>query len=414
MNRPLFIIIGSVVILILILIWVYVLFIKDNFTNTNNTGNSGTFSNLDLEDTSLDPNSTDSSQDNDELLSSTTDTGERKKLRQLTTKRVVGFSEINASTSDVAYFIEAGVGHMYEVDIFTGQERRISATTFPDTYSGEMSTDGKFFVLQTGYTANRETHVGSIDVSALAAVSAHKLEKGVVSYDLLEENKLVYAINNSNNLTVRSYDLESESSKELFTVPFQEAQILWGDAEAGPHFFFPKPASGLEGFLYEYRDGTIRRLPLDGFNFSAYASHNLSLGTFEKSSKYQSALFSKDTDATVSLVKPLVPQKCLLTRDSSIICGIDVSENIDGVTFQNWLQGAARFADDIYSINIEDGERVELANTLSITGRTIDVMQMEQGTKHPFVYFINKNDQTLWIYEHEPTIEDNDLEDDNE
>ena len=403
MNRPLFIIIGSVVILVLLLVWVYVLFIRGNFTEDNNTGSSGTFSNLDLEDTSLDSNSNDSNQDDDTLLSSTTVTGERKKLRQLTTKRVAGFSEINASTTDVAYFIEAGVGHMYEVDIFTGQERRISATTFPDTYSGDITTDGKHFVLQTGYSNNRATHVGNIDTETQATTNTRQLEAGVVSHNFFENESIGYAVAGTNNVTIRSYDFETETSKTIFTIPFREASIVWGKNEQGPHYFFPKSASGLEGFVYEYSEGNMRRLPLDGFNLSAYGSEDIALATFVENSKFQTSIYQRKDNISTTLNQPLLPHKCLQTSDLALICGIDINTRLEESHFTIWQQGRLQFSDDINLIDQTNGASTELANTKAITGRVVDITKMEQGMKYGFVYFINKNDQTLWIYEYEST-----------
>ncbi len=411
MNRPLFIIIGSVLILVLLLVWVYILFIKDN-SEDNNTGTSGTFTNLDIGDTGGGSNDPNSEEPDNQEGTSTIDTLAPDKLRQLTTKHVAGFSEINASTSDVVYIIEAGVGHIYEIDIFTGQERRISATTFPDTYSGDITSDGKYFALQTGYSANRNTHVGTID--SQSAVQTRDLETGIVSYSFLDDSLLGYAVAGPNSVVVRTYDFEGDASETLFTIPFKEAAVVWGQTKAGPHYFFPKPAEGLEGFVYEFNDGAIRRLPLDGFNLTAYGSQHSALATYEENSKYQTSFYNKSSDENILLKRAVLPPKCVQTFDTYLVCGVDQNFKLDQSYLTRWQKGLIQFTDDVYRIDPKTGESQEIANTKAITGRVVDITKIEQGMKYNYVYFINKNDQTLWIYEYEPVITTNASNDSDE
>ncbi len=404
MNRPLFIIIGSVVILILLLVWVYVLFLRDDSTSNNDTGNSGIFSNLDLEDTSLDSDEITNGDGSENNGSSTTESEERKKLRQLTTKQVSGFSEINASTSDVAYFIEAGVGHIYEVDIFTGQEKRISATTFPDTYIGDIDSNGEYFVIQTGYSSNRTTEVGKIDSETQSVTNTKKLEDGVVDFKFFSDQTIGYAVIGTSNITVRNYNPIKDSTETLFTIPFREANIIWGREAVGPHYFYPKPAEGLEGFVYEFSNNQTKRLPLDGFNFSTYGSVATVMASYVDKSKYQTSLFNKETREVSSFSEVVIPSKCIETFDYQIICGHDSSSNMTAGHLTEWHKGLRQFSDNVHRLDFSNNSLSEIANAKAITGRVVDITKWEQGLKYDYLYFINKNDQTLWIYEYEPQI----------
>jgi hypothetical protein len=150
-------------------------------------------------------------------------------------------------------------------------------------------------------------------------------------------------------------------------------------------------------------EGSIHRLPLDGFNLSAYGSESIALATFEENSKYQTSIYQRKDMTSTTLNRAVLPNKCLQVADLNLICGVDVNSRLEESQLTLWQQGRLQFTDDIHLINSLDGASTELANTKAITGRVVDVTKMEQGAKYDYVYFINKIDQTLWIYEYEST-----------
>lgn len=410
MNKPLFIILSSVVVLILILVWVYVLLFRGN-DGDNNTGASGIFSNLDIGDTTdptVNPNI--GQPDNNGDDQSDIDPAERAKLRQLTTKQVAGYSEINATTTDSVYFIEAGVGHVYEVNIYTGVEKRLSATTFADSYLGDISDDGKHFIIQSGYTNNPSTRVASIDLDTTSATGTVELEDNVKSFSFFADNTVGYTVQGNNSLTVRVFDFKSMSSKTAFTIPFREATIVWGTDLAGPHYVYPSPADGLEGFVYEYSNDKLRRLPVDGFGLSAYGSSDTVIASYKENSKYQTIAYNTLTGDSRVLGKTMFPDKCTAVGEFRFVCGIDTKATFDSPILTRWYQGLINNKDTIFEVSIADNTFKTLIDTELATSRIVDLMQVQQGTKTGFVYFQNKLDRTLWVYEYENpvTLVDND------
>ncbi|MEZ4194898.1 MAG: hypothetical protein R3B53_00660 [Candidatus Paceibacterota bacterium] len=78
---------------------------------------------------------------------------ERPKLRQLTTRPVVGFVEVQATTTDpvTVYYAEAGTGHIYEVDPLSGNEKRISNTTIAEASYATFSPLGDYVAVRSGH-----------------------------------------------------------------------------------------------------------------------------------------------------------------------------------------------------------------------------------------------------------------------
>lgn len=404
MNKPLFIIISSVVVLLLILVWAYVLFFQGRDGN-NNTGASGIFSNLDIgdtTDTSVDPNLDVNGSNSNE----TSDIGaeDRAKLRQLTTKQVAGYSEINASSTDSVYFIEAGVGHVYAVDIFTGEEKRISVTTFADAYLGDVSENGHNFIIQSGYNSNPTTKVSTIDPETTTATGTKELEAGVKSFSFFADNRVGYAIQNSSSMTVRVFDFSTMSSETVFTIPFREATIVWGTDIAGPHYIYPSPAEGLEGFVFEYSNNVLHRLPIDGFGLSAYGDQDLAVASYKEDSKYQTTAYNRDTKESSVLSRTMLTDKCTSVGNVKLVCGIDTDTTLDSLMLTRWYQGLIQNSDTLFEVSIEDNIFTPIINMEEATGRIVDMMYAQQGTKTGFVYFQNKIDRSLWVYEYAPSL----------
>ena len=134
MNKQVFIIIGSVIVLILLAVWVYLLFF-----GTADTADD-VFANLGLngeEDTTIVVAPI--VEEEQPLVNM-----ERPKLRQLTTKPVAGFNEVQhtASSTPVLYYAEMGTGHIYTINLQSGEEVRISGTTIAQANEALFSHDG--------------------------------------------------------------------------------------------------------------------------------------------------------------------------------------------------------------------------------------------------------------------------------
>ena len=376
-------------------VWVYLLFFKTN-SGSNNTGASGTFTNLDLGDTT-DPNlqnqNNDSNQNQqnsseDEVLS------ERVGLHQLTTKHVAGYTEIqtNASATPIMYIVEQGVGHIYKIDLQSGAEERISATTFADTYTADISPNGKYVAIKTGYDQSPVVTFGLIDQES-TAVQSRLENQNVVDFSFTKNNKLLYAVQRQHTIDVYSYDFVNDTNTNLFTIPFREASIVWGTTLNDTHYFYPKSAALLEGFVYAADSTTVRRIAIDGYGLSLAGNSTALIWSKKDREEYTSYKYFLDSSTELPLT--VIPEKCTAV-DTRLLCAADKDSQMNYTILDRWNKGLVDFTDTLYII---DGESVEtLIDTEKETGRTVDVFKPEIGLHTNDWYFNNKVDQSLWMY----------------
>lgn len=246
------IILGILTVALIAGVWIYIMF------NAPSPEEGGLFSNLNFGDTTSDLVPFEERVIEDSVV----DIGDGVQLRQLTTRPVVGYGGVirNGDNPQV-YFVEAGTAHIYSIDLVNGQEIRLSNITILGAIAAEISPDGRFTVIQKS-DGGKNTTVIEIDGT----------DGEVISYDLsesttdfsIQDSVLFYTSIENGKPVAKAYNLENKTTEVLFSVPFYELIMDWGTNINGPHFVYPKPTVGLEGYLYKYQNGIISRMPVAG------------------------------------------------------------------------------------------------------------------------------------------------------
>lgn len=388
MNKQVFIIIGAVIVLILSGIWVYLLFFGTPDTADN------VFANLGIdgeEDTTI----VEAPVVAEEPVVNMT----RQKLRQLTTKPVAGFKQVQrtASSTPELYYAEMGTGHIYTINLESGEEVRLSGTTIAQANEAVFSGDGSTVAIASfSNTKNRPLVAGSLNTTTGAFVE--KFTKSVYDFSLTNAHEVLYTTTGPQGLIGYSNNLDTAKVQNIFTVPFTDATIQWGSTPGSSHYVYPKTSYSLEGFLYEVKNNTFNRLPVQGFNFAALANEAIILYNASVDQKIVSYIYDRETKVATPLDAPLLPEKCLLPAEGlEFVCAYEPTV----ITYEypeNWYRGLTNFKDTLWLLDGESMTAESLINT-SESGREIDAIKLSVNTIGSVLYFINKNDNTLWMYE---------------
>lgn len=404
MNRTFFILLSVILIIILLGVWIYVLFfgtpqnIDETFTN---------FGFGDTQDPAFVPTPIDTTP-----KGPTVDTTSLDRLRQLTSEPVIGYQEVKATASStpVLYYIAAGTGHIFSIDLTSGEEERISGTTIPAIRQAALTQNGKYVLIQAGQGASHQTNIGSIQSDT--SITIRQLEAGIVSFTSTADNTFLYAVQTNNSLVVKHYFPISQVSDTLFTVPFREATMHWGDRASDAHYVYPHASSELEGYVYQVADRTISRLPIDGYGVSAAGNEQFVLYGSQVSGSYKTQVYQLDTADTYEFPITIIPEKCFFTNTNNQemgICAADFSDFGSDIP-DRWYQGRVSYSDRLWEVYPESGSATQLVNTLSESGRSLDIVDITLNDSGSNIYFTTKQDQTLWLYERIPSEQPNETE----
>jgi hypothetical protein len=241
-------------------------------------------------------------------------------LRQLTTKPVIGFREITSTTSSstFVYYVEAGTGHIFSLNYDTGEEERISNITVPMARQALISTDGKYVAI-----TSKEGNNASVQIISLKAAepTVQTLDENVENVAVSNEGDLFYTTQSNITALARAYNFVAGTSRTLFEIPFREVTVSWGDAVAGPHYFYPKAAGRLEGALYSARSGVINRLPISGYGLTAITKGDYTVFNTQADNVYSTYLYDATTGVKTKLDETFLVEKCVFViQESSAAC----------------------------------------------------------------------------------------------
>lgn len=388
MKRPIFLIIATVLILILAAVWVYVLLygnpenLSEQFTDFN-------FNNETVVETPPEPTPE----------PEPTVAVDDARLQQLTTTPVVGYQIIQPTPTSTAlvYYVEAGTGHIFSINLDTGEEERISRTTIPNTSDATISPNGEFVVITSGSGGRKETLVGRRSTTSDTLLTT-PLNELVDSVHPTTNNTFLYSTPDGNTMVVKEYNPTTNTTETLFTIPFREATLVWGDTADSVHYFYPKPSRYLEGALYKFADGAISRTPVSGFGMSAISDKNSVLYSESIQNSYKTTIFNVENNTSIESVLSIIPEQCAVLKQnlSTLICSSSFGNTPTSLP-DSWYTGKISAGKQLFLINLKTGGfkgRV----VFSDTGRELNISDIEINNYNSLVLIKNKLDNTLWLY----------------
>ncbi len=404
MKRPVFIIIGAVAILILMAVWVYVLFFSS--TSSEETNQTETFANLDLGDTS-DPNYVPPPTTVNTGSKTITDVSEDMVgLFQLTTLPVIGYQEVQKDASSTAevYYVEPGSGHVYSINLKSGETKKISRTTIPAASKAAITPNGKYIMFQSGNGLGKEFSIGIFSTSS-DTISTGLITDRIVDFTPTTDNTFLYSAIVDGSLVGKHYIPATDKIETLFTLPFREATIAWGNNKQATHYSYPKASYRLEGFVYEISSkGTLTRLPVDGYGLSAIGTGDYVLFSSRDGDFYTSNIHQINNNTSNEASITTLPEKCTGISNNStyLVCGAAIA-NYGYSLPDRWYQGLDSFADDLWLVNLDTNSARLLSAINNESGRLVDVVNLKTNNVD-HVYFQNKLDQTLWLFISDTTL----------
>lgn len=392
MNK-LFIIIGAISILLILLgVWLYMLLFNQPSQDTNDLFANFNFFG-DQADTPIplpDPE-----QDTDPQVNVGAST-----LRQLTTRPVIGFTEVFATSTEPVYitYAEAGTGHLYQINMEDGEEERISNTTIPNASVAALSPDSEAVAIRSGFNVGSSVVYGTLNGSG--GLDNRPLAVNVYDFTFANDGTLLYSESTATGLRARALTPASQTSITLFELPFRAAEIVWSRDDSSPHHVYTKPNTALRSHLYQVVNEQLIRQPITGTGITASANDNFIVYNQLFTTEHVGFVYDKVLNTRSEV--PIVPvaEKCAFANTTShlLYCGYDITI-YDNNFPESWYKGTISLSDRIWEIDVRNGAATQLTNPLQVAGREIDIIDMTASADTPMLYFINKHDQTLWSYE---------------
>lgn len=332
------------------------------------------------------------------------------KLQQLTTRQVAGYIYLTNGTSSATTttevfadndrslrYAERGTGHIYEINLTTGTETRMSGTTIGQTVEAHFSVDGNKVVLISESEEGRGVQLLSLGgvgntTSALPVTAAN--------FNWYESGTLGYTV--SGNGVSSYFELSNGDPVEQWSTPMEDILVYhtqWGEVVVN------KPSTNLKSgvFLMQGGEMTILVEPQYGLFASADINNGLVAYSFYESDdkKMINRLLNLDTNETVPLAMPAVPGKCSFLANATTLALCATSENfidLNRDTLNSWYTGELVSTDALWTMKA-DLKGASLETPLSEqAGFVVDVIDLKASQDGQYLFFRNKVNDALWMY----------------
>jgi len=318
-------------------------------------------------------------------------------LQQLTTRPIAGYIPISTASSSVVRYTERGTGHVYEINLNTGTETRILATTIVRVTNSFFSPNGQYVILESENDIYKE-------------ISLHKIEEGgVVSNELptnsedllvLDSGIVYYTEITESETKAYKFDPLTESKELLWEIPLKDVKIYW--TENGT-FAVTDSAPNLKGSVYKILAGKIVAQTPSLYALTAKVNKpgNKILFTYydiERRS-FISKIKDLENNSTTNIPTVALSEKCDFFDTYNIWCAASFNlSSSDRDMVKKWYQGKLTSIDNLWQIH-PDVEESLLRSVLSEeVGFTIDVEDLSVDPIGKKIFFANKIDNTLWMY----------------
>ncbi len=388
MKKTLLIILGVTILLCVVGVWVYLLVFgtpKDSGDVFSDFGIGGS---------------------NEQIVPSTdfvvdtapvTTEGAPQALKQLTSRPVAGAVFISGGIR----YMERGTGYIYDIMFTTGNESQVSGTTIPRTTSAQFSEDGTRVVVSTESVGTEQFSVGTLgtDAEEGGSLFTKNLPLGAREVSFVDLTRIAYLETTTLGSGGVRYDIVAGTSSILFNIPLSDIRVLWGSKAWGETIYvYTTPTNTQYGSLYGVSKNGLdyvapQELGLMGVRYD---------GGLVISGVRDLNLFSEGHDGVAIKQLPLYlfPEKCVVNPRlvRTLYCGATIQKPT-GEYPDVWYKGIISLSDTLWMVDAASTEALLLSDFQSESGREIDVAQIGTNVDGTLIYFINKNDGSLWMFD---------------
>lgn len=327
-------------------------------------------------------------------VDSNLETGAREKLRQLTLRPVAGAIFTETGTE----YVEQGTGHIYSINMTSGEETLISGTTIPQTTRALFSKDAAYVAITSQEPEGESVVVGSVvtteDVGG--TTEGVTLPKGAREIAFSDTPHVVtYLIDTETGASGYAYNLLKKTSTTLFTIPLRDVRVLWGTST----YVYTIPTATQDGHLYEVIKNELTYTTEEGLGLMGFRFGTGVIVT-KKVAETVSSIARLHTGEEREQSLRFIPEKCTAhpTQKETAYCAVP-SNYAREVFPDDWYKGVLSYADILWSVDLTTGTSKVLSNFTFESGRDIDVTQIGTNAEGTLIWFINKNDNTLWMFD---------------
>lgn len=333
-------------------------------------------------------------------------------LRLLSDTPVSGFGASTTASTTKVLWVERGRGKVFEARYDSNEISTLSNTIVPKIFTltwnknltafvGSLFEDGSLTPSTVYAELNRQTRATSSSSLAPYELKGRNISGNVMAYAASPDKTQLFMLMNENGTGVGYVSsFSGQNPTRIFTTPLTELNAAW--PADGIIAITTKGSASHAGFLYfvNPKTGVWTKIlgPVTGL--SAIVNHTGKYVFYSATGKNSDTITSiyniQEKTAAEGLIKTLA-DKCAWGNfyRELVYCGVP-SQLPAAIYPDDWYLGTVSTADKVWQVNAVTGEASQVASLADQSDRLIGIYRPELDSRDKYLFFINKNDLSLW------------------
>lgn len=336
---------------------------------------------------------------------------------QLTNVPVAGLYALETRTG--VRYVEREKGDVYEIsDIDPSTRRKIAVNMVPGVHEAFFGNGGATVILRyMDFTQNNLGRISTIlgrippseDTATPVAVENTQLVQDITDISISPDGtKLAFIVSLPNEgSSIRVMDLVDRKPEEILRSPLKEwiPYIM----DNGDVFLATKASVYAPGYLYRYSRSskTFERIIRGKMGMTALPSPDGEIALYSETVSGSpvfgiAGVQTGELGEIVGTESPLsltsLAEKCVWHQDgkTAYCSSFALPSSSRYLIPDSWYQGDVGLEDTFWSIDRDTLETTLLADPEADVGKTFDVLRLVVSPDRSTIYFIDRNDGTLW------------------
>lgn len=294
-------------------------------------------------------------------------------------------------------FIERQSGNIYAFRVHDRVLTRISNRTLPGIQEAVWTTDGaRAFVRYLTRATDGTEHV---DTYALPADGGegYFLEQDLEQVAVRATSTVFSLLANTSGSIGSLSAPDGTNIRTLFTSALSR---LRGSFSGGDIVVTTKASSGLDGYAFLVNGGSFTRIlgPFRGLATLPNSEGTSVLFSYVDANRTYLRVLDLATRNTTALPLVTLAEKCVWEPGGrAVYCGVPTA--VAGNVPDEWYQGAKTFSDRIWRIDLDTRLATLIVDPGQVASVAIDAVALTIDSESDTLVFTNKKDGTLWVYD---------------
>ncbi|MEI6304490.1 MAG: hypothetical protein WCP09_00520 [Candidatus Taylorbacteria bacterium] len=349
-------------------------------------------------------------------------------LRLLSSTPVGGYGASTTASTTIVRWVDRGRGNIYEArynneNVFTISNtlvqkiynslwnKDLTAFIAPTIQSGASEAQTMYVILKAritttlGTTTTSSTTPTSTTGTSFVAQTPYELRGSnlpdhIISYAISPKRDRVFFLVNEGGYGVGyTASFDGKSVTKIFSSPISQLNAEW--PEDNTIALTTKGSATYAGFLYfvNPKTGAWKKVIGPILGLSTRVSHDAKyvLASSAESDSVSTAIYNISTQKYTGAVIRTLADKCVWGNfNISMVYCATPSEPVPGLYPDDWYRGIISTVDKIWQLSATSGEVHLVSSITDQSDRVIDAFNLGLDPKDEFLFFMNKNDLSLW------------------